>query len=398
MDTKSNLIKLSIIIVLFSWVSCNSSNYKIDKQETTSNDETLEFVLVDSTVLEFYSFLEKGNYEKCLSYFSKELRNNPGDSILMLGLSERDKKMGRTLEYEILYSYTIESETGDKYGFHTKCFNNNDLYHFENLLFIGENDRLVLENYEYSNLPYVSLEKANDPSSALNIFLDEMYKKINTDNFEDVRALIDEFVFEKLGEEKLVNGFKEQVSIKPDVIGFEVRRITTDFKKEIPIIELLINEKTNNGLYASSVKLLVRRHSFKVYSIEEASVLESAGTTNTLIVDKVLVSEYVTGFYKALKDSNYEIIMSYVDDEVFKNNSEKLILESFRNRNVYYGTPEDSEILSFENTKIGNRNAIVINTQVTGDKQKVSAEKIVLVEYKESEHKLYAYEYNELID
>ncbi len=394
MNRKIELLLFLLIIIVF--VSCTSNVKHNETVDTENIRQIKEIESVEEDIEEFYQNLGNSNYDSCIMYFRKQLRSNPGDEFIINGLNGRNEKMGVTKDYKILYSYENKN-IEPIIGFHIMCFNSDGVYHFENIAFVEENEQYLIDKYEFSNMPYVSVEEANDTASLLNSFLKKMYQVINSDDFNEVIKIVDNEVVERLGMEKLRVGFEKEIAKKFEIVDFEVEKIAPNIKEGIPLIEMEIIETSVKGVYRSSVTLVVRADGYKVAIMKDVPVVTTMNVNESDLLDEDLILKYVNGFYDALKQSAYKNIISYVDNDVFKNNSKESIIKSFENRNSFFGIPTKVDIESISTDKINDRFSVYIDLIIDNKSGKTSKEQIVLIKDIKGNYKLYAYEYSELI-
>ncbi|PLX07089.1 MAG: hypothetical protein C0596_13235 [Marinilabiliales bacterium] len=392
------LIVFIAIFFFALFLSCGAPEKEIDKDETQiAKESDVEDKIIGETELkEFYSLLSSDSFDECMEYFTSQLRQNPGEEILKQGLIQRGNIKGKLLDYKIKYSFSEKNAEGELlFGIHTICYNEADKYHFENFRFINENGKYLIRTYEYSDVPYVSPEIANDSESDLKSFLNNMYQAINTDKFENVKVLMDNEIIEHLGEETLENGYLTKIAIKSEIVDFTVESAIARIEREVPVVEMIIKEDTKDGTFKSEVLLSARADGYKLVMIDDIPVTEFNDKSNLSKDEEKLIQDYVNGFYKALESAQYKAIVGYVDDDVFLNNSKDAILNSFEQRNSLYGFPEKETINSVIRNKVGDRDSFEIVATVYNDSGKNSNEKLVLVKTIKGQYKIYAYEYSE---
>jgi hypothetical protein len=399
MKSRYSILIIVVFLIAVSLYSCKGDVKSKNESIEESQKEVDDIQLAKNSLLDFYSYLNKENYEECINYFSKHLRESPGDEILKLGLVQRQERIGETKNSEINYSF-VETNIDDVklYVFHTKCFNNDADFHFENITIIEVDGKYLISNYEYGNLPYVSKEEANDKISSLNMYLAKMYEAINTDDFEKVYTFVDEKIIDRLGKEKLKQGFEREIAQKFEITNFKVESVEARFEESIPVVDMTIKETSSRGVTKSTVILIVRAEGYKVMSFKDIPVVSSSEQKELSQEDADRINNYATYFYDALRKSDYNYIISFVDSNVFINNDKESVKKSFENRNVYYGLPISNEMISYKKDKILERESLILQLNVKNASGKNSQEKIVLIKLPDGGYRIYGYEYAEIFD
>jgi hypothetical protein len=399
MKSRYSILIIVVFLIAVSLYSCKGDVKSKNESIEESQKEVDDIQLAKNSLLDFYSYLNKENYEECINYFSKHLRESPGDEILKLGLVQRQERIGETKNSEINYSF-VETNIDDVklFVFHTKCFNNDADFHFENITIIEVDGKYLISNYEYGNLPYVSKEEANDKISSLNMYLAKMYEAINTDDFEKVYTFVDEKIIDRLGKEKLKQGFEREIAQKFEITNFKVESVEARFEESIPVVDMTIKETSSRGVTKSTVILIVRAEGYKVMSFKDIPVVSSSEQKELSQEDADRINNYATYFYDALRKSDYNYIISFVDSNVFINNDKESVKKSFENRNVYYGLPISNEMISYKKDKILERESLILQLNVKNASGKNSQEKIVLIKLPDGGYRIYGYEYAEIFD
>ncbi len=398
MKSRYSILIIVVFSIAISLYSCKGDVKSKNESIEESQKEVDDIPLAKNSLLDFYSYLNKEKYEECINCFSKHLRESLGDEILRQGLVQRQERIGETKNSEINYSFVETNTDSIKiYVFHTKCFSDEGAFHFENISFIKENDKFLIENYEYGNLPYVSVEEANDKTSTLNMYLTKMYEAINSDDFEKVYTFVDEEIIASLGKEKLKQGFELEIAPKFEITNFKVESVEAMFKETIPVVEMIISEIASEGVYRTSVMLVQRERGYTVGLIKDIPVIDVSVESDLLETENMLVMKYVNLFYDALNKEEFKNIVSYIDGDVFINNTKEEVLESFENRIKYFGLPSQFEVTKIEQENIGDRLAYRIDIIVQNESSKKCKESLVFVQIEDNKYNIYSYEYSELI-
>jgi len=390
---KSLHLLLAIILSAFFVISCSSpvnNGYDLKKENRSAATTT------KTKLTEFYKLLSDEKYEECLNYFSSTLLSYPGAEALKTGLKSRNKTNGLTVQHEILYQTKRNDQNiGDLIVFHTKCFTLEGTYHFENIAFLDDENNFKIEIYEYSNLPYVSLEKANDTASQINIFLTEIYRLINKNKFDDILPIIDTEVITRLGLEKIKIGFEKEAAKIRGITNFEVENISSEMLENIPVVIMTINAINPNGNYKNEITLSCRSEGYKFAFIKAVkdnlldAIKDESSDVNYDIQKELKV------FYNNLSDKNYKSILNSIDKLVFTEVDENTIKTSFINRNEHYGVPQEHEIRNYEEHNISGRKAYDIQLIVNNKNGIMSSESLTFILSSKGEIKLYAYKYSE---
>ncbi|MBN2777659.1 MAG: hypothetical protein JXR36_08455 [Bacteroidales bacterium] len=382
------------LFVGFVLSSCNNDKPK-QSDESPGIVDNRECV-ADSILADFYKFLSQEEYDKCISYFSSNLFENLDSTIIYQGLQNRNSVMNISSGFEILYQYNkTDVELGDLAFFHTKCFTEEGEYHFENIGFIRENGICKIQIYEYGNMPYVSLDKANDTASGLNSILTELYRVVNFGDFDDALALIDQELVDRVGIEKVKNGFENALGIKKGVQSFEVEEVYSEMLEDIPVVVMRIAETGQNGVTVTEITLSCRLDGYKIAMAEDIPVVLLDPDKELSGDELKAISSQIDKFYNFLKSGNYEIILNSIDKIVFSSVDRETIRNSFVQRNTYYGVPVDYNISTFSVQSINDKPSVEIILEVNNQNKKQSKEKIILIQSKSGQLKLYAYEYSE---
>jgi hypothetical protein len=309
-----NLFYLISVFLFFGFAiySCNNSKPK-QSDESPSIVDNQEFV-ADSVLTVFYRLLSQEEYDKCITFFSSNLFENLDSSVIYQGLQNRNSVMDISSGYEILYQYNkTDVELGDLAFYHTKCFTAKGDYHFENIGFVKEDKNYKLQIYEYGNMPYVSVDKANDTASSLNNILTELYRVVNFGDFDDALALIDQELVDRVGIEKVKNGFENALGMKKGVQSFEVEEIHTEILEDIPVVVMRIAETGPKGVSVSEITLSHRLDGYKIAMAEDIPVVLLDPDKELSGEELKVISSQLDMFYNYLKSGYYDMILNSIE-------------------------------------------------------------------------------------
>lgn len=382
------------LFVGFVLSSCNNDKPK-QSDESPSIVENQECV-ADSILADFYKLLSQEEYDNCINYFSSNLFDNLDSTIIYQGLQNRNRVMNISSGFEILYQYNkTDVELGDLFFYHTKCFTEQGDYHFENIGFVRENGICKIQIYEYGNMPYVSVDKANDTASGLNAILTELYRVVNFGDFNDALVMIDQELVDRVGIEKVKNGFENALGIKKGVQSFKVEEIHTEILENIPVVVMRIAETGQNGVTVTEITLSCRLDGYKIAMAEDVPVVLLDSNKELSGDELEAIKSQIEKFYNFLKSGNYEMILNSIDELVFTSVDRETIRNSFVQRNTYYGIPITRNVSTYSVQTINDRPSVEIILEVNNQNNKQSKEKIILIQSKSGQLKLYAYEYSE---
>lgn len=392
---KKLLLGLLVGALIFSISCTNSSENKTTEAEPNNIEAVDTTLLLKEYVTRFYDVLGVEEYQSCLTYFSSNIRQNPGDDAILQGLEHRNTSQGISEKIDFIYFDLNRNAGTPNYTVLTRCFNNRGMANYDKIGMSFNNDSIIIDSYDYGKLPYYTSEIANDKEFELNLFLTKMYVEFASDDFEKIEHLIDDTAKIMLGIDKLKNGFMVEASFKSSITEFSVQSLKVDYKYNVPLIDMNILETTSEGIFMSNVVLTDRNGEYYIVIIKNIPVTTSSNDNDLTNEEAEKILGVIDDFYGDLGTQNYDVVMSKIDDDVFKNNDYNSIMNSFVARNSYYGVPTKNERTNYTIQDLDGLMLVHVFYTVTNSKNITSYETISILQSNTGEYSVFGYDFTD---
>jgi hypothetical protein len=394
---KNLIIYISIILLIISLNGCNGDNSKSKNNEIEENkDATINFEEKQATLIaedflkEFYQILGENNIEKSLDLFSDSVKQKPGVEALKSGLNKRAELMGLPKNFEILNSEKKDSII----TVYTIVFSKQSKHNYEKLVLINEGISTKIATYEFSPIPYYDLNFANNPKSEVFKKTQSFYNLLNKKDFNSIVKMADESLTDNFSDEDLVKIVKNYADNSPDISSFKITNIIIDYQQNIGVIKIDCEAKTvDHKSIFDSFEFADRKGKLKIIKYQRNT------NNNRIINPDITENEYgmlkkeAGLFYELLSKSELEKIYNKIDQIVKSQYDKNTIMNSFIQRNQYYGKPVNYSQNSHQTTIVSGKKLVVFSFTVENANQIKSAEKIGLMLQEKGDPTIYSYEY-----
>jgi hypothetical protein len=188
----------------------------------------------------FFEFLSKEDYEKCITFFSDSLLNNPGKEKIIDGLKERNSQFG--LSDSIQVYYIRKNAQADSYTCFVESFysDGNQSLSYDKISVDILEKFLKITSLEFSATPFCDAPMANDTLSEINQYLNLVYQTLTNKGIDEAYQLLDPSVAEKMSRDKFTKGYNERKVLFVNASMFTVKSVWAETMKGIPVLNLLI--------------------------------------------------------------------------------------------------------------------------------------------------------------
>lgn len=401
---KFSLIILLSILILFCF-SCKDKNK--DEKAGDQNKLTESVLSADLGTFKkaqeqfdvFFKYLKTADYKNCVNLFKAELLKSPGEDALIGGLTNRNASMGAPENFKIIYDYVDYPNNSDTvFYFIIRSFNKQGGMCYERIGMENVANDLFIGLYEYSPVPYCDVKMANDVRSEVYKANKVLYDLLNLKEYEKAVDMVDKSVIESQGKDKLVKLVTEQSKNYKKINTFRVTSVNVQLESEIIKINLVIEvEDVDKNVFVEDLIYVDRGGILKIVTYKRREKIdENAPTKQQLSNDDYgRFKKEIGNFYQNLGSNNIDAIMTKIDKSVFQNNDFNTVKTSFANRNSYYGTPQDTKIISHEVKSIDGMTIVEFYCDITNSNGIKSYEKVSISYSSKTDFLLYGYDYSD---
>ncbi len=394
---KNLIFYITIIIFIISLNGCNGDNSKSKNKEIEENkdaaispEEKKATVIAEDFLKEFYQILGENNIEKSLDFFYDAVKQKPGVEALKSGLNKRAELMGLPKDFEILNSEKQDSII----TVYTIVFSKESKHNYEKLVLVNTGVSTKITSYEFSPIPYYDLNFANNPKSEVYKTTKNFYNLLNKKDFSSIVKMADVSLKENFSDEDLIKIVKNYAGNSPDISSFKITNITIDYQQNTGVIKIDCEAKTvDNKSIFDSFEFTDRKGKLKILKYQRNTNNNKIITSNLSEDEYGMLKKEAGLFYELLSKNEFEKIYNKIDHIVKSQYDKNTIMNSFIQRNQYYGKPVNYSQNSHQTTIVSGKKLVVFSYTVENVNQIKSAEKIGLMLQDKSDPTIYSYEY-----
>ncbi|MDD3739814.1 MAG: hypothetical protein PHH30_01110 [Bacteroidales bacterium] len=401
-------IKLFTIIVLvltvFCVISCKNDDTKQNlglNKELTEGVSSADSVVIKSAEVklsEFYILLKESDFDSCIYFFKKELYSNNNKESLVKALEQRIISMGKPDNYKIIYNYIDYFQNKDTvYYFILRVFNEQGGMCYEKYGIENIDKKYVIGRYEYSPVPYIDTKIANDERSEIYQAINNIYKIINSKDYEKVLTIVDQSLINKQGEEKLMEMFQNQFKDYKKINQFVVNSVNAEIVSGAIYINMSLNvEDANKSIFKENIVLIDRAGTYYVTNYQRENANDKVNAAEVVLTDEQYgrFKKEFTVFYQNLSSNNIEVIMSKFDSSAFNKKSYSQIKDYIVSRINDYGIPVDTKKTEHLVRSVNDFVVVDFYMNVSNSKGTLTYEKLSIGYNEKTDFMILGYDYS----
>ena len=206
--------------------------------------------------------------------------------------------------------------------------------------------------------------------------------------------MADESLKENFSDEDLIKIVKNYAGNSPDISSFKITNITIDYQKNIGVIKIDCEAKTvDNKSIFDSFEIADRKGKLKILKYQRNTNSNKINTPNLTEDEYGMLKKEASLFYELLSKNEFEKIYNKIDQIVKSQYDKNTIMNSFIQRNQYYGKPINYSQNTHQTSIVSGKKLVVFSFIVENANQIKSTEKIGLMLQDKDDPTIYSYEY-----